>query len=229
MDTREQYSRFILPVVAKGAEPIVVAHGSGRTLTDVEGRSYLDCFSGISVVNAGHSHPRVLAAAREQMDRLVHCCSYVYHVPAVGQLAEKLAAITPGNLQKSFFSNSGAEANEAALRLAKQATGRREVVALTYGFHGRTVGTLSVTGNSARKKNNGPYLSGVAFAPAPYCYRCPLGLSYPSCGVACAEAVEEVLRLQTAGDVAAFVAEPVLGEGGIVVPPREYFEIVTRI
>src|SRR5262249_1075907 len=110
MDTREQYTRFLLPVVAQGVEPVVVANGSGRTLTDVEGRTYLDCFSGISVVNAGHNHPRILAAAREQMERLVHCCSYIYQVPVVGQLAEKLAAITPGELKKSFFSNSVAEA-----------------------------------------------------------------------------------------------------------------------
>lgn len=229
MDTKEQYTRFILPVVAQGVEPIVVASASGRTVTDVAGRSYLDCFSGISVVNAGHNHPRVIAAAREQMEQLVHCCSYVYHVPVVGQLAEKLAAITPGDLQKSFFSNSGAEANEGALRLAKQATGRREVVALTHGFHGRTIGTLSVTGNSARKKNNGPYLSGVAFAPAPYCYRCPLGLSYPSCGVACAQMLKEVIALQTGDDVAAFLAEPVLGEGGILAPPPEYFTMAAQI
>jgi 4-aminobutyrate aminotransferase / (S)-3-amino-2-methylpropionate transaminase / 5-aminovalerate transaminase len=229
VDTQQQYAQYLLPVVAQGVEPVVVVGGSGRTLTDVEGRTYLDCFSGISVVNAGHNHPRVLAAAREQMERLVHCCSYVYQVPVVGRLAEKLAAVTPGDLKRSFFSNSGAEANEAALRLAKQATGRREVVALTYGFHGRTVGTLSVTGNSARKKNNGPYLPGVAFGPAPYCYRCPLGLKYPSCDVACAHALEDVIRLQTAGDVAAFLAEPVLGEGGILTPPPEYFEIAARI
>ncbi len=229
MNTREQYTRYLLPVVAKGVEPLVIAHGSGRTLTDVEGRSYLDCFSGISVVNAGHNHPRILAAAREQMEQLVHCCSYVYHVPVVGQLAEKLAAITPGDLTKSFFSNSGAEANEGAMRLAKQATGRREIVALTYGFHGRTIGTLSVTGNSARKKNNGPYLPGVAFGPAPYCYRCPLGLTYPSCDVACAQALEEVIQLQTAGEVAAFLVEPILGEGGIITPPPEYFEVAARV
>ncbi len=229
MNTREQYTRYLLPVVAKGVEPLVIAHGSGRTLTDVEGRSYLDCFSGISVVNAGHNHPRILAAAREQMEQLVHCCSYVYHVPVVGQLAEKLAAITPGDLTKSFFSNSGAEANEGAMRLAKQATGRREIVALTYGFHGRTIGTLSVTGNSARKKNNGPYLPGVAFGPAPYCYRCPLGLTYPSCDVACAQALADVVQLQTAGEVAAFLVEPILGEGGIITPPPEYFEVAARV
>src|SRR5215471_20294296 len=106
-----------MPFAARGTEPLVLVAGRGRTVIDDQGREYLDAFSGISVVNAGHNHPRVLAAAREQMEQLVHCCSYVYHVPVVGQLAEKLAAITPGNLQKSFFSNSGAEANEAALRL----------------------------------------------------------------------------------------------------------------
>ena len=229
MDTRQHYAQFILPVVAQGVEPIVVVSAKGRTLTADDGKSYLDCFSGISVVNAGHAHPKILAAAREQMERLVHCCSYVYHVPVVGELAAKLATITPGGPAKSFFSNSGAEAIEGAMRLAKQATGRRETVALTYGFHGRTIGTLSITGNSARKKNNGPYLPGVAFAPAPYCYRCPLGLSYPSCDLSCAHSLKEVIRLQTSGDVAAFIAEPVLGEGGIVAPPPEYFEIAARI
>jgi len=229
MNTQEQYARYILPVVAQGVEPIAIASARGRTVTDTDGKNYLDCFSGISVVNAGHNHPRILAAAREQMEKLVHCCSYVYQVPVVGQLAEKLAELTPGDLQKSFFSNSGAEALEGAMRLAKQATGRRELVALAYGFHGRTFGTLSITGNSARKKNNGPYMSGVAFGPAPYCYRCPLGLKYPSCELACAHALKDVVQQQTSGDVAAFVVEPVLGEGGIVTPPAEYLSIAARI
>src|SRR5262249_35601247 len=134
-----------------------------------------------------------------------------------------------GGPGKSFFSNSGAEAIEGAMRLAKQATGKREMVALACGFHGRTLATLSITGNSARKKNNGPYMSGVAFGPAPYCYRCPLGLKYPSCEVACAHALSDVVRQQTAGDVAAFVVEPVLGEGGIITPPAEYLSIAARI
>ena len=219
----------MLPVAAKAVEPLVVASASGRTITGDDGRKYLDCFSGISVVNAGHNHPRILAAAREQLEKLVHCCSYVYQVPVVGALAEKLAAITPGDLKKSFFGNSGAEAIEGALRLAKQATGKREIVALGFSFHGRTIGTLSVTGNSARKKNNGPYVPGVAFGPTPYCYRCPLKLEYPSCGLACAHELKDTVRQQTSGDVAAFLAEPVLGEGGIVVPPREYFGIAAEI
>jgi len=115
------------------------------------------------------------------------------------------------------------------MRLAKQHTGRREIVALAYGFHGRTIGTLSITGNMARKKNNGPYLPGVAFGPAPYCYRCPLGLEYPSCEVACAHALGDVVRVQTSGDVAAFVVEPILGEGGIITPPAEYLTVAARI
>lgn len=229
MDTREQYNQFLMPVAAKGVEPVVVVSGRGRTLTGADGKSYLDCFAGISVANAGHNHPRIMTAAREQMEKLVHCCSYLYHVPVVGELAEKLAAITPGDLKKSFFCNSGAEANEGALRLAKQATGRSEFVALGHSFHGRTVGTLSVTGNSKRKRNAGPYLPGVAFAPAPYCYRCPLGMKYPSCGVACAAALKEVIHEQTSGDVAAFIAEPVLGEGGILPPPPEYFSMAVEI
>jgi 4-aminobutyrate aminotransferase/(S)-3-amino-2-methylpropionate transaminase len=107
VDTEQQYAQYLLPVVAKGVEPIVVVRAQGRTVTDANGRDYLDCFSGISVVNAGHGHPRILAAARAQMEQLVHCCSYVYQVPVVGQLAEKLASVAPGTLRKSFLCNSG--------------------------------------------------------------------------------------------------------------------------
>jgi 4-aminobutyrate aminotransferase len=229
MDAKSRSARFLLPVVAQGLEPIVVASASGRTVTDVDGTNYLDCFSGISVVNAGHNHPRILAAAHAQMDNLVHCASCIYHVPVVGELAEKLAEITPGDLQQSFFCCSGAEAIEGAMRLAKQHTGRREIVAVAYGFHGRTIGTLSITGNMGRKKNNGPYLSGVAFGPTPYCYRCPLHLTYPSCEMACAHALGDTIRQQTSGDVAAFVVEPILGEGGIITPPAEYLTIAAQI
>jgi 4-aminobutyrate aminotransferase len=229
MDTRERYKKFLLPVVADGVEPIAIVSGKGRTVVDEQGKSYLDCFSGISVVNAGHNHPKILAAAREQMEKLVHAASCVYPVPVVGELAERLAGVAPGGLRKSFFGNSGAEAIEGAVRLAKQSTGRREIVALGLGFHGRTIGTLSLTGNRARKKGNGPYVSGVAFGPAPYCYRCPLKLSYPSCDLACAHALKDVIQQQTSGDVAAFIAEPVLGEGGILVPPKEYLDVAVRI
>src|SRR5262245_29781757 len=206
MNTKEQYANYLLPVVAKGVEPLVVASAKGRTVVDEDGKSYLDCFSGISVVNAGHNHPKILAAAREQMEKLVHCCSYVYQVPVVGRLAEKLAEVAPGGLKKSFFSNSGAEAIEGAMRLAKQATGRREIVALGFSFHGRTVGTLSITGNQARKRGTGPFLPGVAFGPAPYCYRCRLGLKDPSADLAFAERLKDANRPQTQSDMAWLVS-----------------------
>jgi 4-aminobutyrate aminotransferase / (S)-3-amino-2-methylpropionate transaminase / 5-aminovalerate transaminase len=227
--TNKQYAEFILPAVANAVEPVVVSHAKGVMISDTEGKEYLDCFSGISVVNAGHTHPRVVDAAKKQMEELTHCCSYVYQVPVVGQLAQKLSEITPGKLKKSFFSNSGAEAVEGAMRLAKQATGRREMISLGYSFHGRTTGALSLTGNSARKRNNGPYLSGVAFAPTPYCYRCPFKLQYPSCDMACAHALNDTIKQQTSGNVAAFIAEPILGEGGILVPPEPYFEITSKM
>ncbi|MCZ7644874.1 MAG: aspartate aminotransferase family protein [Planctomycetota bacterium] len=229
MGSASQYEKFLMPVVAKGVEPLEIESAKGCTVRGADGKEYLDCFSGISVVNAGHGHPKVLAAARAQMEKLVHCCSYVYRVPAVGELAERLAEAAPGRLRKSFFSNSGAEALEGALRLAKKATGKREVVALGYSFHGRTFATLSITGNRARKTGGGPYMPGVAFGPPPYCYRCPLKLDPSNCGTACAHALADTLKQQTSGDVAAFVAEPILGEGGILVPPDEYFQIAVPI
>ncbi len=229
MDTREQYSRFLLPVVAQGVEPLVIVSAKGRTVTADDGRSYLDCFSGISVVNAGHGHPRILAAARAQMEQLVHCCSYVYHVPVVGELAARLAALTPGGLTKSFFSNSGAEANEGAMRLAKQATGRHEMVALTYGFHGRTIGTLSITGNSARKKNNGPYLPGVDIRPRPVLLSMPAGadLSVVRSGLCpLLERRDSPANVRRRGG---FRGGARAGRRGHLTPPPEYFAIAARI
>ncbi len=229
MQAKKLYDDYMITSMVAGFEPIEVASASGCIIRGADGTEYLDCFSGIAVTNAGHGHPRVIAAAKAQMDKLIHCCTYVYYNPKAAELAKRLAEVSPGRLQKSFLANSGAEAVEGALRLAKQFVGRKEVVCLTHSFHGRTVGTLSVTGNRGRKKGSGPYLSGVAFAPAPYCYRCPMKLEYPSCGAACAEYMADVLRYQTAGDVAAFIAEPVMGEGGILPPPQEYFKITADI
>ena len=229
MDAKERYDKYMITSMVAGFEPIEVEQASGCEIVGADGQRYLDCFSGISVCNAGHGHPAVLDAARKQMEKLVHCCTYVYYNPRAGELAELLAQISPGRLQKSFLSNSGAEAVEGALRLAKQYTQRKEIVCLAMSFHGRTAATLSVTGNRGRKKGSGPYLSGIAYAPAPYCYRCPFKLRYPDCGLACAEHLDYVLKYQTAGDVAAFLAEPTLGEGGIIVPPPEYFKVAVDL
>lgn len=229
MDTVEKYARYVTTSFVKAIEPVVVAQASGAEIHGADGRAYLDCFAGIAVVNAGHVHPRIAEAAKAQIDQLIHAASYVYYVPSVADLAEVLASITPGALQKTFFCNSGAEALEGAMRLAKIATGKREMIALQMAFHGRTYGTLSITGNMARKTRGGPYMSGVAFAPAPYCYRCPLKLEPASCGLACADAVEDVIRTQTSEDVAAFIVEPVLGEGGLIPLPDGYLARVKEI
>lgn len=230
MTTKELYDQYMITTMVAGFEPIEVEDAHGTTITGADGKKYLDCFSGISVVNAGHNHPKVVAAAKAQMDKLVHCCTYVYYNPPAGKLAKRLAEIMPGKLQKTFFSNSGAEAIEGAMRLAKQFTGKKELIALTQSFHGRTAGTLSITGNRARKQGSGPYLSGVAWAPAPYTYRCPFKTSSPDdCAAACAEGIEDAICSQSSGDVAAFIAESVLGEGGIIVPPDNYFKYAKAV
>jgi 4-aminobutyrate aminotransferase len=213
----------------KSVAPIVIEKASGAIVTDVHGREYLDCFAGISVVNAGHCNPAVIAAAKGQMDKLVHCSSYLYHVQPMADLAEKMAQITPRGLTKTFFGNGGAEAIEGAMKLARLYTGKHEFIALHGSFHGRSFGALSVTGNQERKKRGGPYASGVAFVPAPYAYRSSWPNDPEECGRQCAKAVEQAIRFATSGDVAAFIAEPVMGEGGIIVPPGNYFREVKKI
>jgi 4-aminobutyrate aminotransferase-like enzyme len=152
----------------------------------------------------------------------------MYYVDPVAELAEKLADITPGRLKKSFFANSGAEAIEGALKLAKLYTGKTEIISVEASFHGRTLGTLSITGNAGRKRRGGPYSPGVAFAPVPYFYR-STARTEDEIGEQCAQAIEDVIRFGTADDVAAFIAEPVLGEGGIIIPPSNYFKHVKAI
>jgi len=229
MGVKEQYRDYVMTGFVKRVEPVVADHGDGALLYDADGTEYIDGFAGISVTNAGHGNQKILAAAKAQADKLVHACSYVYHVESVGALAEKLAMVTPGKLQKSFFGNGGAEAIEGAFRLAKRYSGRNEFVALESSFHGRSYATLSVTGNSGRKKGGGPYMPGVAFAPTPYCYRCFAETTPDKCDMLCARRVGEVIRLHLSGSVCAFIAEPVMGEGGIITPPDDYFKRVKEI
>src|SRR5271154_3502471 len=151
-DTVQKYKDYVMTGFMKQVVPIVIDHASGAVVTDINGRDYLDCFAGISVVNAGHCNPEVIAAAKAQMDKLVHCSSYLYHVQPVADLAEKMAQITPGKMSKTFFGNGGAEAIEGALKLARLFSGKHEFISLQSSFHGRSWGALSVTGNYARKK-----------------------------------------------------------------------------
>lgn len=227
-DTIQKYKDHVMTGFVKSVVPLVVDHASGAVVTDVNGREYIDCFAGISVVNAGHNNPAVIAAAKAQMDKLVHCGSYIYHARPVADLAEKMAEIAPHGLTKTFFGNGGAEAIEGALKLARLYTGRHEFIALNSSFHGRSWGALSVTGNQGRKKRGGPYAPGVAFAPAPYVYRSLWPHDPEECGRQCARSIDDVIRFATSGDVAAFIAEPVMGEGGILVPPPNYFKEVKK-
>ncbi len=230
MQTQKLYDEYMITSMVSGFDPIEVESAKGTQIRSTTGEVYLDCFSGISVCNAGHGHPKVIAAAKAQIDQLVHCCTYVYYNPQAGRLAEALANITPGALRKSFFGSSGAEAIEGAMRLAKHFTGRNEFAALTHSFHGRTYATLSITGNSGRKQSGGPYMPGVIFAPAPYFYRCPYGSKTEAeCAERCAEELVRAIRYHSSGNLAAFVAEPVLGEGGILVPHESYFKLVQEI
>jgi 4-aminobutyrate aminotransferase len=228
-NTIQQYKDYVMTGFLKSVAPIVIDHAKDCTITDVNGREYLDCFAGISVVNAGHNNPHVIEAAKKQMDKLIHCQSYLYHAQPVGDLAEKLAHIAPRALTKTFFGNGGAEAIEGAMKLARLYTGKHEFIALQASFHGRSWGTLSITGNQSRKKRGGPYAPGVAFAPVPYTYRSNWPNDPEECARQCAQALEDVIRFSTAGDVAAFISEPVWGEGGIIVPPTNYFKEVKKV
>lgn len=208
-------------------DPPQMVKGEGQYLYDSTGKKYLDFYAGVSVINAGHCHPEITERICQQVKTLQHVCN-IYLTQPMLELAEKLAEITPGRLKKSFFCNSGTEANEGALLLAKIATGRSEFLALQDGLHGRTYLTMSVTGMRFWRTDPTP-AGGISFAPNAYCYRCPLNLSYPSCDLACAEQVRRVIETSTSGEVAALIAEPIQGNAGIITPPPEYFKRLKEI
>jgi alanine-glyoxylate transaminase/(R)-3-amino-2-methylpropionate-pyruvate transaminase len=208
-------------------QPLPMARGDGMYLYDVEGNRYLDFFGGILTVSVGHCHPKVTQALTRQVQTLVHTSTLYPHENHV-LLAEKLAHISPGRLQTSYILSSGTEANETAVMLAKAATGTQEVVALRHGYSGRSALAMTLTGQS-NWRIGGTQVLGIKHALNPYCYRCPLKLSYPACGIACAEDIEDLIRTTTSGRVAAFLAEPIQGVGGFVTPPPEYFEIAVGI
>ncbi|MFQ5777879.1 MAG: aspartate aminotransferase family protein, partial [Terriglobia bacterium] len=227
-EVRQKHKQFLFPcVVNYYAESLVVDHARHQHVFDTEGRRYLDFFGGILTISVGHCNQRVTGKIKAQLDRLQHT-STLYPNQAIVALAETLARITPGKLQKSFFTNSGTEANEAAVMLARMATGSFEVVALRHGYSGHSLIAKSLTGQAPWRRG-GVLNVGVVHALNPYCYRCPLGMSYPDCGVACARDVEDIIQTSTTGRIAAFLAEPIQGVGGFITPPPEYFKLVFNI
>lgn len=208
-------------------EPLPFERGEGQYLYSVDGKRYLDFFGGILTISVGHCHPKVTERVCQQVRTLQHTSTLYPHANMVN-LAEKLAQIAPGRLQKSFFTNSGTEANETAIMLAKVYTDSQEVIALRHGYSGRSALAMTLTGQ-ANWRIGGTQILGIKHAHNAYCYRCPFNREYPNCDLECAHDVEELIQTTTSGRVAAFIAEPIQGVGGFITPPPEYFPIVVDI
>src|SRR3954447_25994063 len=213
--------------------PLVADHGEGAIVEDVDGNRFLDFNAGIAVVATGHCHPRVVQAIQEQAARLIHMSGTDFYYEGLVTLAEKLSEIAPGDVPRRVsFGNSGAEAIEGCIKLARYATGRDKLIAFYGSFHGRTMGALSLTARkSTQRARFGPLVPGVTHAPYPYCYRCPYGKEPDRCAVECVKFIEETLlkTVSPAEETAAIVFEPVQGEGGYVVPPRKFFDELQRV
>ena len=212
--------------------PVFAAGGSGASLTDVDGNRYIDFATGISVLNVGHGHPRVLAAISEQAERLVHSGGPVMMPEIYVRLARRLCEITPGAFpKKALMLNSGAEAVENAVKVVRQATGRPAIISFHNAFHGRTLMSMTLTGKVAPYKQNfGPYASEVYQVPYPYEYRRPAGMAAESLGGACVEAVRQLFKTTVSADrVAGILVEPVQGEGGFVVPPPDFLPALRKL
>jgi 4-aminobutyrate aminotransferase-like enzyme len=227
-EVRAKHARYLFPSVATYYdEGLVLESGQGSTVFDVDGRRYLDFFGGILTLSLGHTHPRVNAAVVAQIGRLGHV-STLYPTRSIADLAERLVGLAPGRLDKAFFTTSGTEANETAVMLAQLARGKQELIALRHGYSGRSMLGQSLTANGHYRAAT-TQIAAIKHAHAPYCYRCPFGLTYPSCELRCARDIEELIQTTTTGEIAGFLAEPILGVGGFIEPPAGYFEIAVGI
>ncbi len=231
----EALSRTRAQVIAKGyasGTATYVERAEGALLYDVDGREYIDFAGGIAVMNVGHSHPKVVAAIQDQAAKFTHTCFMVLpYAPAV-DLAERLCRLVPGDFAKAaLFINSGAEAVENAVKVARYATKRQAIICFEHAFHGRTLMGMSLTSKvKPYKWGFGPFAPEVYRMPFAYCYRCPFGLQYPKCGTACADHLESFLVSHVAAEnTAAVIVEPIQGEGGFITPPPEYFPKLKRI
>ncbi len=227
-EVRARHKQYLFPACSNYyEEPVVLSEGKGMRLRDLDGREYLDFFGGILTVSVGHCNDEVNGAIKAQLDRLGHVSTLYPTVPIV-ELAEKLVSLAPGKLGKVYFTASGTEADETAVMMAQTFTGRQEIVALRHGYSGRSMLAQSLTAHSPWRAVP-TQIAGVKHALSPYCYRCPLGLTYPGCEVKCARDIEELIRTTTTGQIAGFLAEPIQGVGGFVTPPKEYFQIAVEI
>ncbi len=222
-NARERQRKYLVPGVGTNyRQSLVLTHGEGRHVVDEDGNRYLDFFGGILTVSIGHAHPAVTAAVSDQASRLVHSSTLYVTEPMV-DLAERLAEVTPGNLEQSFFSTSGTEANETAITMAQLATGNQEIVALRHSYSGRSQVGMGLTGQSDWKLGGTGMSLPIRHAHNAYCYRCPFGKTPDSCGLECAKDLDEFIRTSTSGRIAAFLAEPIQGVGGFITPPAAFF------
>ncbi len=232
-EVRAKHRELLFPNVANYYQkPLVLDRADGLSVWDVEGREYLDFFGGILTVSVGHCHPRVVNAIAEQAKRLGHT-STLYQTEGLVTFAERMSRLVPiervnGRAPKVFLTNSGSEADETALVTARLFTGSREVMALRYGYSGRTAVGMTLTAH-AGWRHWGEGVPGIKHTVQAYCYRCPFGLTYPSCEVKCARDLEEKIRTETPGKIAATLVEPIQGVGGVITPPKEFFGILAEI
>jgi 4-aminobutyrate aminotransferase len=224
--------RFVSPSYTRDV-PFVIDRGSDVWVWDVDGNRFLDFTAGVAVTNVGHSHPEILRTIEEQSKKFLHMAGTDFFYAPLADLSEKLAKLAPGDAAKKvFLVNSGTEAIEAAIKLARHATGRPRFVAFLGGFHGRTMGSLALTASKAvQRQGFSPIMGEVSHVPYAYCYRCVYNLEPKSCGMACANFIEEWIlpKIAPASDVAAIVVEPIQGEGGYVVPPPEFLRALRQI
>lgn len=221
-------TQYVSPgVITYYKDPLMIVEGKMQYVWDEKGTRYLDAFAGIVTVSVGHCHPKVIEKVQAQTGKLQHTTTIYLH-PTIAQFAEKLAAKMPEGLTRSYFTNSGSEANEVAILSAREHTGNTEVIALRNCYHGGTATTMGLTahGNWKFKSNQA---QAIHHTHAGYCYRCPYGLTYPSCDLKCAHDIKNVIQYQTPGEIACFIGEPIQGVGGTVTPPKEFFKIVYDI
>ena len=228
MKLRDKY----VPKAVYNVTPIFVAESEGAVMKDVDGNEYIDFVSGISSLNVGHRDPEVMKAVKEQLEKYLHLCFHVTSYEPYVRLAEKLATITPGNFEKKVvLVNSGAEAVENAVKVARRYTGRPTIVAFEYAFHGRTGLAMGLTGSvHPYKYGFGPLDPAIHRTPYAYCYRCSFGLEYPTCNMKCVEYIRDTFAVHLSPDeVAAIIVEPIQGEGGFIVPPKEFMQGLRKV
>jgi 4-aminobutyrate aminotransferase-like enzyme len=227
-EIKAKRDKYIVPSVKHlFSDPPLFVKGRGQYLYDETGQEYLDMFAGICTVSVGHCHPKVTQETVEQLQTLQHTSTAYMTAPMV-DLAEKLSELAPDNLSKSLITNSGTEANESAVKLARLATGRTEVIALKHGYHGESHLASTLIGNYNWRPEI-PGAHGVVYAENAYCYRCPFNKKPESCGLECAKDLERTIQTQTSGKPAVLIAEPIQGVGGIITPPDDYFKELKRI